>query len=338
MQDNVVNNAAAFHAQQIVNALAGGWLSQAITVAAQIGVADILAEGPRSAEAIADKTGCHAGALYRILRALASVNIFVERDGGLFELTPQAEFLRSDHPRSLRSYALMMGSEWIWRSWGRLEVSARTGKPAFEAVFGAPLFDYYARHPEAAQSSAEGLRSRSQQEDEALLRAYDFSTAGSIADIGGGRGGLLATILAAHPHMRGMLFDLPHTIARAPQDCGHRLDTSAGDFFREVPAGHDLYILKKVLHDWQDPDALRILQVCRAAIPRHGRLLVIDQVVADGNGPSYAKLLDLLMLVLSGGRERTAAEHQALLTKAGFRLVRITPVMMSLAIIEAVPA
>jgi len=341
MTMETTNSVAAVHAHQLVNVLAGGWISQAVSVAARIGIADELACGPQSLEALAAKTKSHKPSLYRLLRALASVDIFVERDGQTFDLTPKAAFLQSSHPHSLRAYALMMGNEWVWRSWGDLASSVETGKPAFDLAYGSPLFEYYAKNPEAAQSSVQGLSSRSRQEGEAILRAYDFSSVKSIVDIGGGQGGLLKEILAAHPNVRGTLFDIPHVIqmARGAETAGDsaRLEFAAGNFFASMPAGHDLYLMKKVLHDWDDDQARLILGNCRAAIPPHGRLLIVDQIVPAGNGPSYSKLLDLLMLVLSGGRERTEAEHSHLLGSAGFDLTRVIPLMSSLCVIEASP-
>ncbi len=342
MNNQILNNAAAFYSHQLVTMLAGGWISQAVTVVARLGIADVLTEGPHTIEAIAEKTGTHTQSLYRVMRALASVDVFIERDDRHFELTPKAAFLRTDHPQSLRAYALMMGNEWIWNSWAALETSVKTGEPAFEHVYGSPLFEYYKKNPEAGRSSSEGLRSRGQQEDEAVLRSYDFSFAKSVVDVGGGKAGLLKHIIATYPTMRGTLFDIPHVVdfAKSARHDGisARLEFIAGDFFTAVPSGRDLYVMKKVLHDWDDEQCIAILRNCRAAMPDHGRILIIDQVVPMGNGPSYAKLLDLLMLVLSGGRERTEQEHAGMLTAAGLRLARVIPLMSSLCIVEAVPA
>jgi hypothetical protein len=241
----------------------------------------------------------------------------------------------------MRAYALMMGSEWVWNSWADLETSIRTGKPAFDHVFGMPIFEYYAKTPEAGRSSSEGLGSRGRQEDELILKVYNFSSATSIVDIGGGKGGLLKAIVATHPQLRGILFDIPHVVDLARQSQppirSEHIEFVAGDFFAAVPSGCDLYIMKKVLHDWDDERAGLILRNCRAAIPEHGRLLIIDQVVPAGNGPSYAKLLDLLMLVLSGGHERTREQHDRLLGSAGFNLSKVLPLGSSLCILEATP-
>ena len=235
----------------------------------------------------------------------------------------------------------MMGNEWVWRSWGDLASSVETGIPSFDRAYGSSLFEYYAKNSEAARSSALGLGSRGRQENEAIRRAYDFSFANSIIDIGGGEGGLLREILAAHPDIKGTLFDIPHVvqIAKSAGTSSNSvsLEFAAGDFFASIPPGHDLYLMKKVLHDWGDDQVRRILANCRAAIPARGRVLIIDQVVPAGNVPSYSKLLDLLMLVLSGGRERTEDEHSNLLASAGFNLTRVIPLMSSLCMIEASP-
>jgi SAM-dependent methyltransferase len=280
--------------------------------------------------------------MYRVLRALAGAGVFVEDEGGRFGLTAIAGPLRSDAADSIRAYAVMAGERWVWQSVGALEHSLRTGSPAFEQVFGAPLFDYYAAHPDAAQVSADGLRSVGRGQDAAVVTAYDFTKAGTVVDVGCGQGGLIAAILAAHPALHGVGFDLPHVAAMARQNLeaaglSGRCRIEAGDFFKQVPAGGDLYLLRKVIHDWDNERARTILSTCRSAMAEGSRLLLLEMVVPAGNTPAYAKLLDLLMLVYAGGRERTEVEYRDLLESVGFSLKRIVPTDSAISIIEATP-
>lgn len=330
-------------AQALLRMISGSWIAQAIFVAAKLGIADLLASGPKSAETLAEATGVHPRALHRILRALASVGVFAADDEGRFCITPLAQPLQSDWPDSIRPFAIMAGSEWIWRSWGEIMHSVRTEKPAFDHVYGAPLFEYYSKHPETARIFVEGLTSRSRPENGAVVSAYDFPQAGTIVDIGGGQGSLLASILSSNPAARGVLFEMPHVLPMArpifeQAGIAERCTFVGGDFFESVPSDGDVYILKKVIHDWHDEEAQSILQTVRAAIPSHGRLLLIELVIPPGNEPSFGKLLDLLMLVYPGGRERTEAEHRSLLASAGFTLTRVLPTASTVSIVEAVPA
>jgi hypothetical protein len=328
-------------AKELAHMLAGAWLAQALAVTAKLGVADLLNAGPKTPAEIGLATGTQATAMRRVLRALAGAGVFVEDENGRFALTPLAGPLRSDAADSIRSYAVMTGERWVWQSVGALEHSLRTGTPAFDKVFGAPLFDYYAAHPDAARVSAEGLKSVGRGQDAAVAAAYDFTSVDMVVDVGGGQGGLLAAILAANPQARGVLFDLPHVAAMARQSLEAagllaRCRIEAGDFFREVPAHGDVYLLRKVIHDWDDERALAILRTCRSAMTEGSRLLLLEMIVPVGNTPSYAKLLDLLMLVYAGGRERTEAEYRHLLTSAGLSVSRIVPTASAVSIIEAV--
>jgi hypothetical protein len=320
----------------------GCWISQALYVAAKLGIADLLQEGPQSCTQLAEATQTHAETLYRVLRALASVGIFVEDEEGRYRLTPLAKPLCTDAPGSLRAFAIMLGEPEHWRAWEGVLHSVRTGQPAFDHVFGIPLFQYFPAHPEAARLFDDAMTSRSAQENTAIIAAYDFTAAHTVVDVGGGQGSLLAAILDGHPHACGVLFDLPHVLAPARtrlESAGQaaRWAFVAGDFFAAVPAGGDLYLLKKVIHDWDDERAQQILMNCRTAMAGTGRLLLIEPVIPPGNAPSFNKLLDLLMLVWNaGGRERTEREHQGLLASAGFRLSRVIPTRAGVSIIEAV--
>jgi hypothetical protein len=329
-------------AQVLANMLAGAWLAQGLAVAAKLGIADLLDAAPQTPAEIATATVTDAVAMYRMLRALAGAGVLAEDASGRFHLTSLGGPLRSDAVDSIRAYAVMAGEQWVWRSVGALEYSVRTGLPAFDHVFGAPLFDYYARHPDAGKVSADGLRSVGRAQDAAVIAAYDFTSAGTVVDVGGGQGGLLAAILASNPRVGGILFDLPHVASMARKNLestglSARCRTEAGDFFRQVPPGGDVYLLRKVIHDWDDERARDILRTCRSAMTDGARLLLLEMVIPAGNTPAYGKLLDLLMLVYAGGRERTELEYRNLLTSAGFSTTRIVPTASAVSIIEAIP-
>lgn len=329
--------------QVLTGLIAGAWLAQAISCAAKLGIADLLRNGPRSPQELAAATGTQAGPLRRVLRALAGSGIFAEDEQGRFGLTPLAEPLRSDAAMSLRAYAEMQGATWVWRSMGAMEHSLRTGEPAFRHIFGMQSFEYQSANPELGRLQVEGLASVGRAQDSAILAAYDFRGAGTVVDVAGGQGALLRGILGAAEQTRAVLFDLPHVIEMARQrfvEAGleSRTQLVTGDFFAGVPAGGDIYLLRKVIHDWDDDEAVAILRSCRAAMRPDARLLLIETIVPEGNAYSYAKLLDLLMLVYPGGQERTVPEYRAMLSAAGFELRNVIPTASSVAILEAVPA
>lgn len=312
--------------------------TQMIHVAAKLGLADLLAAGPRPVEELAAMAGAEPQALHRLLRALASLGIFAEDPAGDFVLTPQAELLRSDVQGSLRDVALLYGEDWLWQAYGNMTHSVRTGAPAFTKTHGQPFYGYLHAHPRAAARFNAAMTGFSSHETAAILEAYDFSDVRSVVDIGGGHGALLAALLRAHPQMSGTLFDLPSVLAGAASvlgEMGERARTVAGDFFDEAPAGADLYVMKSVLHNWDDTDAQRILSTCRAAMAPEARLLVIERVVPDGNAPSEAKLFDINMLVVAGGRERTEPEYRRLLEQAGLALTRVGGTRSPLSVIVA---
>jgi hypothetical protein len=267
--------------------------------------------------------------------------VFTELPDGTFDMTELAEPLRSDVPGSQRAFAVMMGNAEVWRSWGEILHSIRTGRPAFDHVFGMPVFDYYTRNPEAAAVGAAGLSSRSAVENEAVAGAHDFSTSEVVTDVGGGEGSLLRTVLRAHPSVRGRLVDLPHVVefarkAAAGSAEADRLEFAPGDFFAGVPGGSSVILLKKVVHDWDDERSVVILRNCRAALPEGGHLLLVENVVPPGNEPAFGKWLDLLMMVYAGGRERTVEQFGTLLTAAGFRMDAVHPTGTSVSLIDAV--
>ena len=315
--------------------------AQALSVAAKLGVADLLTEKAKSAEELAQALGVQARPLYRLLRALASVGVFAEDQSGQFHLTPLAEPLRSAAPDSVRSFAIYFGADWHRRVWGELGYCVQTGQSAFEKVYGKPFFDYLAENPEPAEDFNNAMTSHSASDSATVVDAYDFTGINKLVDIGGGHGALLATILAKYPQMNGVLFDAPSVVAGAGEviashDVSGRCETAGGDFFASVPAGGDAYIMRHIIHDWDDERALTILKNCHQAMTENGRLLVVEIVITEGNTPSLGKFLDLAMLVLVNSFERTAAEYNTLLAQAGFKLTRIVPTPSQYSVIEAV--
>lgn len=324
--------------EQMMGLLTGYWRSQAVYVAAKLGIADLLKTGPRSADELAQATGTHAPSLYRLLRALASVGVFVEGDGRHFALTPLAECLRSDVPGSQRSLAIMNCEE-HYRAWGELLFSVRTGKTAFDQLYGMPVFEFLARHPGQAQVFDEAMVGVHGRETAAMLDAYDFSDIGVLADVGGGNGSLLTAVLKQHPGLRGLLFDLPGVVARAKANIeaaglAERCQIRGGNFFESIPAGADAYLLRHIIHDWDDAKATTILCNVHQAIKPDGKLLLIEGVVPPGNDLSFTKLLDLTMLVIPGGKERTESEYRELLGASGWQLTRIVPTQAEVSVIE----
>lgn len=326
--------------EQLSRLISGYWLSQAVYVAAKLQIADRLADGPQTAEQLAADTGADAGALYRVLRALASVGVFAEEAAASFRLTPLAELLRSDVPQSLCAMAVMMGEE-HYHAWGDLLFSVETGQTAFDRIYGKPVFEFLSQEPEKAALFDAAMVSIHGRETPAIAEAYDFSRFGTVADVGGGNGSLLCGVLERHRQVRGILYDLPHVVERANsrvQSAGltDRVHLIAGDFFAEIPPGADAYMLRHIIHDWDDERAIQILQNIHRALREDGRLLVIESVIAPGNAPDFAKLLDLTMMVIPGGRERTEDEYRRLLGKAGFQLARIVPTASSVSVIEGI--
>lgn len=318
----------------------GYQVSQAIHVAATLGIADLLDGEPRSAEELAAATGVHASALARLLRALASVGIFSQSDAG-YELTPLAEHLRSNDPGSLRAWAIRAGEPDYMETWGHLLDAVRSGESPYQSLFGMSPWEYREVHPEANAIFNEAMTGLSAGVAEAVAESYDFSGIGLLVDVGGGEGVLLTAILSANPALRGILFDQPHVVAQAPAlleraGVAARCEIVVGNFFDTVPAGADGYLLKSIVHDWDDETAGRILRVCRAAIAPGGTLFVIERVVEPGNGPDPTKFSDLNMLVMLGGRERTPEDFERLYAASGFRLARIVPTSSGFSVMEGV--
>ena len=325
---------------ELLNLVTGHWRSRALYLAAQLGVADALAEGPQPVDALAARVGAHPRSLYRLLRALAGLGVFLER-GGKFELTPAAELLRSDVPGSMRALVLSIGGV-PYAAWGEALYSLQTGKPAFDRVYGKSFFEHHAADAEAGAVFDEAMRAQSSLSHAAVVAAYDFSRFERIVDVGGGTGVLLERILRASPRPRGVVFDQPQVVERARErlagsDVAARLELVGGDFLAEVPSG-DLLVLAMVIHDWDDETAVKILANCRRALLPGGRVLLSELVLPPGNAPFFGKFLDLDMLVDFGGCERTGDEYRALFDAAGLAQTRILPAYSSRSVLSLIEA
>jgi precorrin-6B methylase 2 len=317
--------------------------SQAIHVAATLGVADHLVDGPRTSDELAAAVGAHADSLYRLLRALAAVGVLHEDDGRRFALTPVGECLRADADEPVGGWAAFVGRPYVWRAWDGLLDAVRTGENAFEREHGVDPWTFRTRDPEEGAIFDRAMGDITRRAQRSTLAAFDFSRFGTVVDVGGGNGALLVALLSAHPQMRGVVLDLPHTIAAAERSIaaaglGDRCDAIAGSFFDAVPAGGDAYVLRAILHDWGDAEAVAILRRVRAAAAPEATLVVIERDLGPPNAAPDAKLSDLNMLVVPGGRERTADEYGALLAAGGFRLAERHPAGFGLSVMAAAPA
>jgi ubiquinone/menaquinone biosynthesis C-methylase UbiE len=318
----------------------GPLMAQALYVAAKLGIPDLIAEKPLHVSELSRATDTHERSLYRVMRSLSSIGIFKETDPKVFALTPHSELLRSDHPNSLRNGMIFLGEEWHFRVWGDTLYSVKTGKPAWGKTHGEEVFDYFERNREAGEIFNRAMTDISRSTAPAVVEAYDFSGIETLADIAGGHGLLLATIIKANPQMKGILFDVPSVIEGAHQmlkqeGVSDRIQTTSGDFFKAVPEA-DCYIMKHIIHDWDDEKSLKILQNINRAMKGKGRVLLVEVVVPIGNEPHYSKLMDLEMLTSPGGIERTEEEYRELFAGAGFRLTRIVPTKSPYSVIEAV--
>lgn len=318
----------------------GYWISQAVGVVAMLGIADHLANGPRHCDELAADVGAEPKALYRVMRLLASVGVFAQPTPGSFGLTALGDTLRSDTPGSVRNFAITETAPGHWLPWGRLEQSIRTGRPMARAALGMELFDWYAQNPGEAGFFNAAMGNLSALAASELVRVFDFSTVRKVVDVGGAHGVLMASILRANPAIHGILFDLPHVIATAKeviaaQGLSARCELKSGDFFDGVPEGADLHLLKQIIHDWDDEQATKLLRNCHRTLAPNGTLLMVEMVIPPDNRPSPAKAMDLNMLVILGGRERTEEEFRHLLSGAGFRLTRVIQTHSPFDVIEA---
>ncbi|MFD9791935.1 methyltransferase [Streptomyces sp. NPDC059070] len=315
--------------------------SAALHTAARFGIADHLADGPRDADELAKAAGVDAQHLYRLLRFLATKDVFREDDEGRFHLTALAQPLRTDTERSLRDYILVRGEPVFWESAAQLHEAVRTGTTAFENQYGVPFYDHVAANPELGRAFNSSMAAFSETLTNDVVGACDFSGASTVVDVGGGRGGLLRAVLRRNPRLTGTLFDLESVVAGhvldTPELAG-RWSTQPGDFFSSVPSGADVYLLKHVLASWPDERCAAILRSCREAMPAHGRLLVINALIPAGNDPHPGKTIDMLMMTVLNGKGRTRAEYEALLAAAGFRVARVLEPTPHASVVEAVVA
>ena len=329
-------------AQTLLQLTSGYWVSQAIYVVAKLGIADLLKDGAKTCADLAKVTGTDAQSLSRVMRALASVGVCTEMDGGRFGLTPLAGPLQTGVPDSMRAWAIMLGEE-SYRAWGELLYSVKTGEPAFDHVYHMRRFEYLGQHPDAADVFNTAMTALFGRVHAAVVKAYPFSGFTKVVDVGGGNGFLLTLILKANPHVTGVLFETPTVIQDARRyieaaGLTARCDTVAGDFFVAIPEGGDAHLLAHVIQSFDDDRSVTILRHCRRAMAPHGKLLLVEPVISPGNAPSFAKLLDLHMLVVTGGRQRTEAEYRTLLGSAGLRLTNVIPTESGESIIEGVRA
>jgi hypothetical protein len=313
------------------------WASRCVHVIAELGVADHIGDGPQSTEALAEATGTRPDALYRVLRLLASLGIFEWKDGA-WHHSEASRYLRSDHPGSLRDYVRMLGLPNNWDAFEDLEYSLRTGESAFTKRHPEGIFAYFAEHPEECRIFDAAMTSKSHRDIAAILPAYDFSQFATIADIAGGRGHLLRAILKSSPASRGILFDQPHVVAEIVPEKEEKLEVIGGDFFADSMPKADAYLLMNVIHDWSDAESIKILSAIRRDMPAHARVLLIETVVPSTPGPHLSKELDIAMMVLPGGKERTQEEYAALAAQCGLRLNRAVPTMSPYSILEMVAA
>jgi SAM-dependent methyltransferase len=327
---------------QIIQMGVAIWKARAVYAAAELGLADALSQGPRTAVDLATLTQTHAPSLHRLLRALASVGILTEIEPGTFATTQLGDALRDGAPGGARATILTIAGAWQWKAWDHFLDALRTGESGLSAAVGQDLFDFLAANPQDSARFNEAMVGMHGAVSAAVVDAYGFSRFESIIDIGGGTGGLLSVIMRVHPDIRGALFDLPATARQARRclaeaKCADRCEVLEGDFFKAVPANHDAYILSHVLHDWTDERAVCILQNCRRAIRSNGTLLIVEGVLPEGDIPHNGKLMDLLMLTVTGGCERSELQFAQLLEAARFKLSRVITTAIDQSIVEAIP-
>ncbi len=327
---------------QLMIYIAGKTYTHLVSLAANLGIADLLADGPKSVEDLAAATETHTPSLYRVLRVLDRMGVFSEKEPRIFSLNRMSKYLLTNSPLSVRDWAIMNGSEWHSRTWSNILFNIKTGKPSFDEVFGMKFFDYFEKKPDEFVVYNNVMTFFSKGQAAILANSYDFSNFQSIVDVGGGHGFLLATILRSNPSLQGILFDLPRVVKGAKKTMEkhnllERCKIIGGDFFHSVPKGADAYIMKYVIHDWYDEKARIILKNCRDAIAPNGKLLVIDKVISLKSGLEDEIMGDIEMMILGGGLERTESEFKLLFNSAGFKLTNIIPTQLPLFILECEP-
>jgi O-methyltransferase domain len=316
-------------------ATAAYWTARCLHAVADLGVADALGEAPASLERLASAVGAHPQALDRVLTLVAADGIFQATRSGEWSHTLASRLLRSDHPQSVRSYVRMLGLPPLWESAGALKKALTTGQPVGNEVVTGGIWNYLANRPEANTIFNDAMSGKAQAQVASVIRQYDFSTFARVADIGGGQGHLIHAVVQANPHVHGVLFDQPHVLSQASAIASDRLTLHGGSFFSDPLPAADAYIVMEVIHDWPDEESETILKAIRRAAPAHARLLLIEALIPDDPGPNWIKTLDIIMLTVLGGRQRSYAEYEALLERCGFRLVRKIDVGMDYWILEA---
>ncbi|HJT91058.1 MAG TPA: methyltransferase [Mycobacterium sp.] len=327
----------------LLELLTAGWMTQMVYVAVKLGIPDALADGPLPANEVAHRVGAHPDAVYRLMRALASKGVLRHRRDGKFTLTSIGKGLRTGTPGSLRDLALFIGHPLRWEDWGNLLYSVQTGEPSVVKLRGKPFFEYLDSNPDLAESFNNAMTAGSEFATHAVLASYDFSGYRTIIDVGGGHGRLLSMILGKAPNASGVLFDMPAVVDSAGPELtkagvADRCQVVGGSFFESVPDGGDAYIMKAILHDWNDDAAVKILGNVRTAIASDGKLLLLESVLPERSSSDIGMLIDIEMLVAVGGKERTRAEWTSLLRRAGFQLNRVVETATGVSIIEATPA
>lgn len=322
--------------------ISGFWISRAVYVIAKLGIPDLLKSGPKTAEELASATGTHAPSLFRILRALVSVGVLSADEGGRFAQTPVSETLVTDAPGTLRWFAVSELGQEHYPAWGNLMHSVKTGEIAFDNFFGVDIWKYFNQNPEDAAVFNNSMTNVTAHTNEAITSLYDFSQFGTIVDVGGGHGGLITSILEKNPRVKGVLFDAAEVIEGArpkieAAGLADRIETVAGDFFKSVPEGGDAYVMKWIIHDWDDEKSNTILRNIRSRMQPNSKLILVDCVVPETDEPHFSKFIDLNMLVMTGGKERTEKEFAQILEAAGFKLLRVIKTDMPHSIVEAEP-
>lgn len=328
--------------EALIQLLTGAWATQAVATAARLGIPDLLAQGPREAREAAAELELDAGATYRLMRALASLGVLERRADGRFANTAVGERLRGEVPGTFRDAFIAETDSVHWRSWEKIADAVRTGRPQPREVLGLAAFDYYTQNLADGEQFGKAMRNISRFAAAAVLEAYDFSGVRTVMDVGGGSGSLALAILEKHPAMKGAIFDLSYIEPQAKQaiqaaGAASRCRFESGDFFQAVPEGADLQMLKFILHDWTDEECVRILRCCRESLEPGGRLLLVEMLVPEEIRPDFVMLMDLNMLVITGGRERTAKEYEKVLSDAGFEMTRVIPTKSPFSLIEARP-
>ena len=325
---------------QMLKLITGYWISQAVGTAARLGVSDQLADRPKTSSEVARAVSADPQALFRLMRMLASIGVFTLDEEGRFGLTPLGDTLRSSVPGSVRKFAIAETAPGHWQPWGRMYEAIMTGGPMCKTVLGMELWDWYSKNPEEGEYFNGAMGDLSAAVSGEVARVYDFATFHKVVDVGGAHGILLAAILKANPKMRGVLFDLQHVTATAGESLktngiGQRCEVVTGDFFESVPPGADIHVLKQIIHDWSDTECTTILRNCHRALNPNGKLLLVEMVIPADNSASLAQAMDLNMLVLLTGRERTESEFRDLLAAGGFKLERVMPTHSPFSVIEA---